>query len=240
MAEQDWTEARQALGLPVQQDLELLKQAFCHGSYVREHDLAPLSSNQRLEFLGDAVLDLILASQLYADNPGLTEGELTKLKAALVRSEALYTVAKQLELGQYLLLGHGEAEDGGQEKASILADCLESLIAAIYLSCGWEAASTFIMRSFAPLLEEVKSGKLPFDHKTRLQELVQAHGGRPPEYRTVETLGRPHQRTFAVEVSFDGCPIGIGRGPSKQEAEQDAAGEALAHQDDWLPETDGA
>ncbi len=238
MAEQDWAAVRQKLGLPVQQDLQLLKQAFCHGSYVREQGLPPLSSNQRLEFLGDAVLDLILASQLYEDNPELTEGELTKVKAALVRAESLCTVAKQLGLGQYVLLGHGELESGGQEKASILADCLESLIAAIYLSCGREATRAFITRNFTPLLEEVAAGRMRFDHKTRLQEIVQAHGGRPPQYRTVETLGPPHERTFTVEVGLNGRIIGSGRGPSKQEAEQNAAGDALAHQDDWLPSTD--
>lgn len=232
--EPQWEEVAAELQLPPEQDLDLLRQAFCHGSYVREHDLGAHESNQRLEFLGDAVLDLVLAEQLYLDCPELTEGELTKIKAALVRAEGLYEVARQLSLGRYLLLGHGEIESGGAEKPSILADCVESVIAAIYLSCGVETTRDFIERNFAGMESRIKSGELTFDHKTDLQELVQAHGGHPPVYKTVETIGPAHRPTFMVDVLLNGHVAGSGSGPSKQYAEQNAAGHALKKRDEWL------
>ncbi len=236
MSERDWDEVRRALELPSEQDPALLEQAFCHGSYVREEGLSTLTSNQRLEFLGDAVLDMVLAAELYEQNPTLTEGELTKLKAGLVRAETLHELATTLGLGQYLLLGCGEEESGGRRKPSILADCLEALIAAIYLSCGWEAVRDFIARNFSSLIAQMDAGELSYDYKTYLQELLQANGGQPPTYVTVETLGPPHQRTFIMEVRFRGRVIGSGQGGSKQEAEQNAAAEAFDSQDDWLPE----
>lgn len=239
MQEPDWAAARNALGLPADQDLELLRQAFCHGSYVRENGLPPLSSNQRLEFLGDAVLDLVLAEQLYQTYPNLSEGELTKLKAGLVRAEALHRVACEIGLGQWVLLGQGEADSGGNKKPSILSDCLEAIIAAVYLSGGWDAVCEFIGSAFAAIMEDLGAGRLNFDHKSLLQELMQANGSRPPVYRTVETRGQAHRPTFIVQVSFNGHVIGSGEGNSKQEAEQAAAGAALASRDEWLPELRG-
>ena len=236
MSERDWDEVRKVLELPSSQDLALLEQAFCHGSYVREAGLSGLTSNQRLEFLGDAVLDVVLAAELYERNPRLAEGQLTKLKASLVRAETLHQVATRLGLGKYVLLGCGEEDSGGRRKPSILADCLEALIGAIYLSCGWEAARDFVSRNFSSLMEQRNAGELTYDYKTDLQELLQANGGHPPTYATVETLGPPHERTFVMEVRFKGRVIGSGQGGNKQEAEQNAASEALATQDDWRAE----
>jgi ribonuclease III len=236
----DIEHVRDELGLPAEQDLELLRQAFAHGSWVREQGLDAIASNQRLEFLGDAVLDLVLAHGLYCSSPDLTEGELTKLKAALVRAEALAEVARRLELGKYLLLGRGEEETGGRNKPSLLADCLEALIAAIYLSCGWDTVDGFIMRHLGPLLCEIQAGQHAFDHKSLLQEALQAHGGNPPVYATVKTLGPPHRRSFQVEVRHNGQVLGRGRGTSKQEAEQDAARQALAQKDEWLARLTGS
>jgi ribonuclease III len=235
VSKRDWDEVRKALELPPGQDLGLLEQAFCHGSYVREEGLPPLTSNQRLEFLGDAVLDMVLAFELYEQNPVLAEGQLTKLKASLVRAETLYKIATRLGLGDYVLLGCGEEESGGRRKPSILGDCLEALIAAIYLSCGWETVYGFVTEVFSSLIEQMNAGELTYDHKTCLQELLQANGGRLPTYVTVETLGPPHKRTFVIEVRFNGEVLGSGQGGSKQEAEQNAAAEALAKQDQWLP-----
>jgi len=236
VSERDWDEVRKVLELPPMQDLGLLEQAFCHGSYVREAGLSSLMSNQRLEFLGDAVLDVILAAELYEQHPSLAEGQLTKLKASLVRAETLHQVATRLGLGEYLLLGCGEEESGGRHKPSILADCLEALIAAIYLSCGWEVVRDFVNSKFSSLMEQRNVGELTYDYKTQLQELLQANGGHPPTYATVKTLGPPHERTFIMEVRFKGRVIGSGQGSNKQEAEQNAAREALATEDDWLPE----
>jgi ribonuclease-3 len=236
----DAEQVRDELELPHAQDPELLRQAFAHGSYVREQGLEAIASNQRLEFLGDAVLDMVLAHELYISNPDLPEGELTKLKAALVRAETLAHVARELNLGKYLLLGRGEEETGGRGKPSLLADCLEALIAAIYLSGGWPAASDFIMRHLWPLVAEIEAGEHIFDHKSTLQETIQAHGGNPPHYITLQTLGPPHRRVFEVEVRHNGQVLGTGRGASKQEAEQDAARDALACSDEWLAHLTGS
>lgn len=230
----DWNEVKQELGLPEQMDLDRLRRAFSHGSYVREQGLPAFESNQRLEFLGDAVLDMALALELYEQHPDLPEGELTKAKASLVRAEALQMVGEELGLSRFVLLGHGEIESGGRHKSSIIADCVEALIAAIYLSCGWEAVRAFILRAFGPLLESSHTGELAFDHKSRLQELLQAHGYPPPEYSTVEVLGPPHDRTFVMEAVLDGNGIGLGRGPNKQLAQQRAAAEALKRREEWF------
>ncbi|MFP3903204.1 MAG: ribonuclease III [Armatimonadota bacterium] len=234
--EPEWAEVRHELNLPPDMDLTLLRRAFSHGSFVRESGLDPLESNQRLEFLGDAVLDLALAMKLYEQHPDLAEGQLTKMKSMLVRAEALETVARQKGLNRFLLLGRGEEEGGGRHKPSILADCTEALIGAIYLSCGWNAARHFVLQAFGALLERSRAGELAFDHKSRLQEYLQAAGYRPPTYRPVKVSGPEHDRTFAMEAVLNGHRIGLGEGPSKQQAEQSAALRALRTREEWLPE----
>ncbi len=206
---------------------ELLELAFRHSSWVRECGLDELASNQRLEYLGDAVLDLVFADHLYNAHPELPEGDLTRLKAALVRGSALASVARRLELGDYLLLGRGEESTGGRDKASLLADTLEALIGAIFLAGGYEAARAFILRHFDTLLEDVQKRASLRDHKSALQEVLQARGESPPTYRVRRTDGPPHDRWFTVEAVCGGEVVGIGEGSSKRAAEQEAAREAL-------------
>lgn len=215
---------------------ELLGQALRHGSYVRERGLNELESNQRLEFLGDAVLDVVFADLLYRTHPELPEGDLTRLKAALVRKSALARVANDMGLGKALLLGRGEEATGGREKASLLADALEALIGAVFIAGGWEAARDFVTEHFSSVLAEAENSDSLRDDKSSLQELLQGQGIEPPTYRVVRTDGPPHSRRFSVEAILNGSVIGTGEGRSKQAAEQAAAAMALEAVDEWLPE----
>lgn len=215
---------------------DLLELAFTHTSYAREHGLDELANNQRLEYLGDAVLDLVFAAYLYRTRPELPEGDLTRLKAALVRKSALASVARELELGQYILLGRGEETTGGRRKASLLADVVEALIGAVFLSSGFEGAREFVLGHFGSLLEDVESRDSLCDHKSALQEILQARSMSPPRYRVVRTEGPPHDRWFTVEACLNGNVIGTGEGGAKRAAEQEAAEEALATIDEWLEE----
>lgn len=213
---------------------ELLRLAFRHTSYVQEHGLDEVQSDQRLEYLGDAVLDLVLAAYLYQTYPELPEGDLTRRKAALVRQSALAAVARELDLGRYLLLGRGEEASGGHRKASLLADAIEALIGAVFLAGGYGAACDFVLRSFARLLDDVMHRDTHTDHKSALQELMQSRGQAPPNYVVVSTEGPPHARRFTVEAICRQCVVGSGQGSSKRAAEQQAAAEALEHADEWL------
>lgn len=229
-----WDELREALGLPPVPD-HLLQQAFKHGSYIREIGQDSIQSNQRLEFLGDAVLDLIVAEQLYLDHPDLHEGALTKIKASAVRAGSLARIAERMNLGAYLLLGHGEEESGGRRKHSLLADALEALVGALYLACGLERTRQFILPYFDLRQVSSQAGFDHFDHKTTLQELVQSRSKRLPVYETMRTEGPAHSLIFIVQVRFDGIVLGHGSGASKRKAEQAAAREALTNQTEWLP-----
>lgn len=231
-----WCGIREALGLPAQVSADLLARAFTHMSFVREAGLLPAASNQRLEFVGDAVLDLVLVEHLYVNHPLAPEGKLTKMKASAVRSQTLARVATQMGLGQYLLLGHGEDDSGGREKPSLLEDCLEAVVGAVYLSTDIATTRQFVLDRFQGVLAEIENQQGLFDHKTALQELLQERTKQTPTYKTVETLGPPHDRIFVVEVSFRGQPIGTGRGGSKQAAQQAAARSALEASDGWLPQ----
>jgi ribonuclease III len=233
MAPFRWQELRAALDLPSVPD-DLLQQAFQHGSYVRELGLDPVVSNQRLEFLGDAVLDLIIADELYRKHDDLHEGILTKSKASLVRAGSLARVAAALDLGEYLLLGRGEDESGGRHKSSLLADVFEALVGAIYLGAGLEPARRFVL-THLPIDGVIAETEHRFDHKTALQELLQSHARQLPQYRTVSAEGPAHDLMFTVEVSFLGRPLGRGQGRSKRSAEQEAAYLALQMKPQWLP-----
>ncbi|MFP4249782.1 MAG: ribonuclease III [Armatimonadota bacterium] len=224
---------RERLGLGDASE-SLLELAFTHSSYAREQGLDELANNQRLEYLGDAVLDLVCAEHLYRTRPDLPEGDLTRLKAAVVRKSALASVARDLELGQYILLGRGEEATGGRRKASLLADVVEALIGAVFLSTGFDGAREFVLEHFSSLLEDVESRESLRDHKSALQEILQARSMSPPHYRVVRTEGPPHDRWFTVEACFDGHVIGTGEGGAKRAAEQEAAEEALATVDEWL------
>ena len=207
---------------------ELLSEALNHSSYANEHRGAGISSNERLEFLGDSVLGFVTAEFLFKNYPRLLEGDLTRMRAALVCEQSLYEVAKMLELGQYLKLGKGEEAGGGRERQSILADAVEAVFAAVYLDGGMEQIRGLIHRvllSRAPAAEERK------DYKTTLQEIVQRKIGQQLTYHMVEERGPDHNKTFVFEVRLNGEPIGRGDGHSKKEAEQAAARDALERQE---------
>lgn len=212
----------------------LLELAFTHSSYAREQSLDDLASNQRLEYLGDAVLDLVLASHLYEAFPHMSEGELTRLKAALVRKSALARIARDLQLGEYLLLGRGEESTGGRQKASLLADLTESLVGALFIAWGFERTRDFVIEHFSELLVEAAKRDSLSDHKSALQEELQGRGMSPPVYRVVRTEGPPHARRFTVEARSGDRVVGKGEGGAKRVAEQHAAEEALETLDDWI------
>ena len=206
-------------------DPELLTRALTHKSYANENKVP--SHNERMEFLGDAVLNLIVSEYLIRTCPDSTEGDLSRLRAAVVSESALAQIARDIGLGTYLLLGRGEEQTGGRNKASLLADCLEALIASIYLDAGKSAAQTFVMRFFEQAIKQTcTSGGTP-DYKTELQEVCQDRLKKLPEYRVSSETGPDHQKQFEVTVSINGQIRGRGKGKSKKEAEQHAAREAL-------------
>lgn len=206
-------------------DKKLITQALSHSSYANEKKL-PEGSNERLEFLGDSVLSIVVSEHLYKNLRHIAEGELTKLRASLVCEKSLHIFAKQISLGEFLLLGKGEENTGGRERPSILADAFEAVIAAIYLDGGIEPASKHILR-FIPE-DPVHQAKPAFnDFKTILQEIVQKNPEEKVEYSLVSEEGPDHNKRFVVEVCLNSNVIGRGKGKSKKEAEQFAAKEAL-------------
>ncbi len=207
-------------------DRSLLFQALVHRSYLNENPESHLDSNERLEFLGDAVLDMVTAEYVFRRYPEKGEGEMTLLRSALVRTDTLARFARELGLGSFLVLGRGEEADGGRERPSILAGAFEALVGAIYLDAGLEAVRSFV----GPLLEaeaERWQGRQPLDFKSALQIEVQGRYNRTPEYRTVASWGPDHARRFRVEVWVGNEVLGVGEGPSKQAAQQEAARRAL-------------
>lgn len=213
------------VGRPVSQ-VEIFELALTHPSYAHEAGNES-AHNERLEFLGDAVLDLVVAEWLYNLYPSRPEGELSRMRAAMVCEPTLARVARRLSLGSLLRLGQGEAASGGRERASVLANALEAVIGALYLSEGLEFTRTCIKNWFQQELADAAAGRLWHDHKTRLQEVVQELYGTEPVYRLVRAEGPDHAKTFYVEVLVDGEVFGEGAGRSKKEAEQEAAGTAL-------------
>ena len=209
------------------QDKTLLQRALTHRSYLNENHDYPLEDNERLEFLGDAVLDFIVGKDLYHRFPDEDEGTLTSLRAALVCTRALADFALQIELGDHLLLGHGEEEGGGRQRPAVLCGAFEALIGALYLDQGVISVSEFIDPLFEPALDHILRNDLDKDAKSVLQELSQAHMGYTPRYPTVETDGPDHDKMFTVAATINGVTYGKGRGRSKQIAAQSAAAEAL-------------
>lgn len=208
-------------------DLELLHQALVHTSFANEDKDRKIQHNQRLEFLGDAVLDLVIGEYLFCQFPNLPEGELTKARARIVCEPTLAACANRLELGKYLLLGKGEASTGGRQRISILADAFEAVIGALYLACGYQTASQFILRQLSEELATIKQGEYINDHKTLLQEFVQRQGDQRVVYEVLEETGPDHNKTFTVAVLVNRLLLGTGQGKSKKEAEQSAAKQAL-------------
>lgn len=212
-------ELRAALGDPVL-DPELLQRALTHRSYAYENGQIP--TNERLEFLGDSVLGVVVTETLYLAHPDFSEGRLAKLRAAVVNARALAGVAREIGLGQHIMLGRGEETTGGRDKASILSDTVEAVIGAIHLSGGMSEAATVIHRLFDPVMEAAASMGAGLDWKTSLQELSADLGLGVPEY-LIEDDGPDHMKTFVARVRVGELVLGNGKGRSKKEAEQGAA-----------------
>jgi ribonuclease-3 len=205
----------------------LLEQALRHSSYCHENAAPALDSNERLEFLGDAILGLLIAEKLYQDRPAASEGELTKLRTALVRSSTLARLARTMGLGKQLDLGRGEELSGGRDKVNNLAGALEAVIAAIFIDQGLATTRNFILKLFSKELENLTGQGAAADYKSQLQELLQSRGQAVPSYYLIETRGPDHARTFTVEVRADNTILGRGSGNSKKMAETEAARDAL-------------
>jgi len=209
-------------------DRGMLEHAMTHTSRANEDVSGGVADNESLEFLGDAVLGFVIADMLFRDFPGFNEGQKSKVKASLVSTATLARQAERLSLGDHLLLGRGEEKTGGRRKQALLADGYEALIAAIYLDGGIEEARAFILREFGPLLGDVKeSGLAGQDFKSALQEHLQATERPLPEYRLTGTMGPDHRKQFQVAVFVGGDSLAEAIGPSKKEAEQEAARLAL-------------
>ena len=206
---------------------DLLGEAIRHSSYVNELGASGLADNERLEFLGDAVLDLAISHILMELLAEAKEGDLSKLRASVVNEKSLSQVAMDLGLGDYLLLGRGEEITGGREKPSILANSLEALLGAIYLDAGFTETKEIIHRLFIPFLGKTDAGDLMEDFKSLLQEFTQMTFKTRPEYILADESGPPHEKVFKVALHLNGEVIGKGEGKSKKEAEQRAAKEAL-------------
>ncbi len=208
-----------------QRDLAL--SALTHKSWTNEHRELHTRDNERLEFLGDAVVDLAISHRLMERFPNATEGELSKLRALIVNEEGLSRIARQIGLGEILLLGRGEELTGGREKSSVLADALEAVLGAVYLSSGLDKVFEIVDRLFGEALEGVAEGRAGYDYKTRLQEDVQNRMRLSPRYRVVSESGPDHEKVFEVEVSIGNELYARAFGRSKKEAEQAAARQTL-------------
>ncbi len=223
MSNAHWDKLTEATGVKFRMP-RLLQQAFTHASYRNEHRRPGLQDNERLEFLGDAVLELIVSDYLYRTKPDLPEGELTRLRAAIVCEPALVKFARDLRFEEYIRLGKGEERSGGRNRAALLADVFEAFIGALYLDQGIEAARGFMEKLILPKLEAYS---LSFDYKTALQEWVQQHEAGGLRYVMMEERGPAHAKEFVIRVLVGNQPYGEGIGHSKKEAEQQAAQVAL-------------
>lgn len=202
----------------------LLRQALTHSSFANEKHMKKLSDNERLEFLGDAVLEVVSSEFLFENYPQMPEGDLTKLRASIVCEPTLALCTREIKLGAYLFLGKGENQTGGRERKSILSDALEAIIGAIYLDGGFEPAKAFIHRF---ILTDIEHKKLFYDSKTILQEVVQGNYEEPLHYVLIAEEGPDHDKSFTVAAMIGNKPVGKGNGHTKKAAEQEAAYQAL-------------
>ncbi|SHI72290.1 RNAse III [Malonomonas rubra DSM 5091] len=207
---------------------DLPLQALTHKSFSNEQS-DPTLHNERLEFLGDAVLELAVSERIYRRYPDIPEGGLTRIRAEVVCEGGLARIARKLNLGNGLRLGKGEEKSGGREKESLLSDALEALLGAVYCDGGFDAACAVVERIFGKAIDVTAKSRYGTDYKTCLQERLQAGYGRLPEYKLCKVSGPDHERVFSMEVRFDGKLLGSGSGPSKKRAEQQAAAAALDH-----------
>ena len=208
-------------------DLSLLEQALVHSSYINENPgFAPVS-NERLEFLGDAILGFVVAEKLYQDFPDLAEGEMTKLRSVLVRRDTLARIARAIRLGGYLYLGRGEEASGGRHKLANLAGALEAVVAAVFLDRSLAITREFVLKLLEEELQKVVKQGTVVDYKSQLQELTQSSYRSTPDYRLLEEVGPDHDKRFTVEVRAGDVVLGRGSGKSKKMAETEAAHSAL-------------
>lgn len=212
-------------------DESLLKTALTHSSYANEHHSSRLESNERMEFLGDALLEIYISETLFHRMKNSGEGELTKVRSAIVREKSLAACAGKLGLGEHLLLGKGEEQSGGRSRPSILADAVEALVGAVYLDGGHDASEPFIHRILGGTIQEELDKGSWSDYKSMLQELLQSGGTVLIEYVLTGESGPDHQKKFTVDVKCDGKVIGTGQGSNKKTAEQSAAKDALKRGD---------
>jgi ribonuclease-3 len=222
----DLADLQKAIGIQFN-DETLLRQALVHRSFLNENPDFELESNERLEYLGDALLDFVVGEYLYHRYPGMNEGKLTSLRASLINASALAQFARSMQLGRYVYLSHGEDERGGRERVGLLADVFEALTAAVYLDRGLEETRSIVLALVEPEATRIVQSGLERDHKSKLQEWSQRELGVTPVYHTVMEEGPDHAKVFTVEVLLDGEVYGRGQGRSKQAAEQRAAEEAL-------------
>lgn len=218
----DLDHCQKALNISFNNEI-LLLQALVHSSYLNENQDFRWPSNERLEFIGDAVLGLVVAERLYSEFPELSEGWLTTMRAYLVCQDTLAEVASSLKLGDWLLMGRGEDVTGGRSKQSNLANSLEALIGAIYLDQGLSRVKRFIFKQIEPFLERIKSGEVSLNYKALLQEFAQKENMSVPVYRVVKVTGPDHDKRFTVEVIMGDEVISVGTGKSKKAAEMEAS-----------------
>jgi len=227
MQNNDYAAFAERLGLRMPK-VDLLVQAFTHRSYVNEHPEGGTAHNERLEFLGDAVVELSVTEFLFGKYPGKSEGELTNFRAALVNTDMLATVAEDLGFNDYLRLSRGEAKDKGKARHVILADTFEAVVGALYLSSGYHDANAFLSRVLFGRIDEVIAKHLWKDPKSLFQEQAQEHDGQTPNYRVLKEEGPDHDKWFLVGVFLGSNQVATGEGSSKQEAETEAARAGLA------------
>ena len=221
-------ELKDKLGIEFK-DLTLLQTAITHSSYANERNTA---FNERLEFLGDTVLELIISEYLFANHTNETEGYLTKVRALIVCENSLFEIAKTWELGKYIYMSKGEELTGGRTRVSILADAVEAIIAAVYLDNGLNVTRGFVLKNFNLIIDKATKNEIILDYKTKLQEILQKNGDVDIYYNLIKFEGPPHRREFFVEVLINGDAKGNGSGYSKKEAEQMAAREVLIKRGD--------
>ncbi|MBP6911887.1 MAG: ribonuclease III [Candidatus Pacebacteria bacterium] len=228
----EFTSFEQAIGT-IFNDKQLLTTAFTHRSYLNENPGTGLEHNERLEFLGDAVLELIVTNYLYRKYPQEPEGRLTSYRAALVNAVIIAEIATGLGMNDYLLLSKGEAKDNGKARQYILANTYEAILGAIYLDLGYDAGKVFVEQTLLPRLDEIVAKKLWRDPKSLVQEMAQEHVGMTPAYKVISESGPDHDKYFTIGIYFGEELVAKGKGKSKQEGEQSAAQEALEKRN-WL------
>ena len=230
MKEKDFTEFENIIGVEFK-NKSILIQSLTHRSFLNEHRSSKAGHNERLEFLGDAVLELVVTHYLYEKYPTKTEGDMTSIRSALVNAQTCADVAKEINLNEFLLLSKGEAKDTGRARQYILANALEAVIGAIYLDRGYDSAKDFIFKFMIPMTERIVSEELWIDAKSKFQERSQDEAAITPSYKTLKEEGPDHDKKFTVGVFLKQDLVAEGVGESKQEAEQDAARRALKEKD---------